>query len=125
MEYGLGEDLGPRTDWYDEVTIGIKNNSEHGNYYRSAQHRISRENNVDGFAKQYYSRFNDRVFEWTANYTNRWAAHSLNAVAGYSYQDFNGQGFSAENSNFPVDGIGENDMGTGTYLPDGRAGIGS
>ncbi|WP_286735617.1 MULTISPECIES: SusC/RagA family TonB-linked outer membrane protein [Sphingobacterium] len=107
------------------ATIGIKNNSEHGNYYRSAQHRISRENNVDGFAKQYYSRFNDRVFEWTANYTNRWASHSLNAVAGYSYQDFNGQGFSAENSNFPVDGIGENDMGTGTYLPDGRAGIGS
>ncbi|WP_293898996.1 TonB-dependent receptor domain-containing protein [Sphingobacterium sp. UBA5670] len=107
------------------ATIGIKNNSEHGNYYRSAQHRISRENNVDGFAKQYYSRFNDRVFEWTANYTNRWADHSLNAVAGYSYQDFNGQGFSAENSNFPVDGIGENDMGTGTYLPDGRAGIGS
>lgn len=125
VKYGLDEDFGHRTDWYDEATIGIKNNSEHGNYYRSAQHRISRENNVDGFAKQYYSRFNDRVFEWTANYTNRWAEHSLNAVAGYSYQDFNGQGFSAENSNFPVDGIGENDMGTGTYLPDGRAGIGS
>jgi len=125
VKYGLDEDFGHRTDWYDEATIGIKNNSEHGNYYRSAQHRISRENNVDGFAKQYYSRFNDRVFEWTANYTNRWDSHSLNAVAGYSYQDFNGQGFSAENSNFPVDGIGENDMGTGTYLPDGRAGIGS
>jgi len=107
------------------ATIGVKNNSEHGNYYRSAQHRISRENNVDGFAKQYYSRFNDRIFEWTANYTNRWAEHSLNAVAGYSYQDFNGQGFSAENSNFPVDGIADNDMGTGTYLPDGRAGLGS
>ncbi|WP_307184223.1 SusC/RagA family TonB-linked outer membrane protein [Sphingobacterium zeae] len=107
------------------ATIGVKNNSEHGNYYRSAQHRISRENNVDGFAKQYYSRFNDRIFEWTANYTNLWAEHSLNAVAGYSYQDFNGQGFSAENSNFPVDGIADNDMGTGTYLPDGRAGLGS
>jgi len=125
VKYGLDEDFGHRTDWYDEATIGIKNNSEHGNYYRTAQHRISRENNVEGFAKQYYSRFNDRVFEWTANYTNRWDSHSLNAVAGYSYQDFNGQGFSAENSNFPVDGIGENDMGTGTYLPDGRAGIGS
>ncbi|MGE8378597.1 MAG: TonB-dependent receptor domain-containing protein, partial [Sphingobacterium sp.] len=107
------------------ATVGIKNNTEHGNYYRSAQHRISRENNVDGFAKQYYSRFNDRVFEWTANYTNRWDKHSLNAVVGYSYQDFNGQGFSAENSNFPVDGINEHDMGTGTYLPDGRAGLGS
>lgn len=107
------------------ATVGIKNNSEHGTYYRSAQHRISRENNVDGFAKQYYSRFNDRVFEWTINYNNRWDKHSVNAVAGYSYQDFNGQGFSAENFNFPVDGIAEHDMGTGTYLPDGRAGLGS
>ena len=107
------------------ATIGIKNNSEHGNYYRSAQHRISRENNVDGFAKQYYSKFNDRVFEWTVNYNNRWDKHSLNAVGGYSYQDFNSQGFSAENSNFPVDGIRENDMDTGTYLPDGRANLDS
>lgn len=107
------------------ATVGLKNNTEHGNYYRSAQHRISRENNVDGFAKQYYSRFNDRVFEWTVNYNNRWDKHTLNAVGGYSYQDFNSQGFSAENSDFPVDGIRENDMDTGTYLPDGRANLDS
>lgn len=107
------------------ATIGVKNNSEHGTYYRSAQHRLSRQDGVDGNASQYYNKYNDRVFEWTVNYTNRWADHAVNAVAGYSYQDFNGQGFSANNSDFPVDGIKENDMGTGSYLVEGRAGMGS
>jgi TonB-linked SusC/RagA family outer membrane protein len=107
------------------ATIGVKNNSEHGTYYRSAQHRLSRQDGVDGNASQYYNKYNDRVFEWTFNYNNRWENHSVNAVAGYSYQDFNGQGFSANNSDFPVDGIKENDMGTGSYLVEGRAGMGS
>jgi TonB-linked SusC/RagA family outer membrane protein len=107
------------------ATIGVKNNSEHGTYYRSAQHRLSRQDGVDGNASQYYNKYNDRVFEWTVNYNNRWADHAVNAVAGYSYQDFNGQGFSANNSDFPVDGIKENDMGTGSYLVEGRAGMGS
>ncbi|MFD2903474.1 SusC/RagA family TonB-linked outer membrane protein [Sphingobacterium anhuiense] len=107
------------------ATIGVKNNSEHGSYYRSAQHRLSRQDGVDGNASQYYNKYNDRVFEWTFNYNNRWDNHTVNAVAGYSYQDFNGQGFSANNSDFPVDGIKENDMGTGSYLVEGRAGMGS
>jgi len=107
------------------ATIGVKNNSEHGSYYRSAQHRLSRQDGVDGNASQYYNKYNDRVIEWTFNYINRWDNHTVNAVAGYSYQDFNGQGFSANNSDFPVDGIKENDMGTGSYLVEGRAGMGS
>ncbi|PGH37723.1 MAG: hypothetical protein CRN43_19425, partial [Candidatus Nephrothrix sp. EaCA] len=35
------------------------------------------------------------------------------------------QGFNASNSNFSVDGVKENDMNTGSFLVDGRAGIGS
>lgn len=107
------------------ATVGIKSNSTHGSFYRSSQHRISRETGVDGNANQYYDRFNDRIFEWTVNYNNRFNDHSINAVGGYSYQDFNGQGFSANNSDFPVDGIREHDMGSGSYLIEGRAGIGS
>ena len=49
------------------ATIGVKNNSEHGTYYRSAQHRLSRQDGVDGNASQYYNKYNDRVFEWTVN----------------------------------------------------------
>ncbi|WP_156308849.1 SusC/RagA family TonB-linked outer membrane protein [Sphingobacterium endophyticum] len=107
------------------ATVGIKSNSEHGSFYRSAQHRLSRQDGIDGYASQDMRRNLDRVFEWTVNYNKRWEDHSVNAVGGYSYQDFNGQGFSGNNSDFPVDGIKENDMGTGSFLPDGRSGLGS
>jgi len=107
------------------ATVGVKTHTAHGAHYRSSQHRVSKENGVDGYANQYYNKYTDRIFEWTLNYNNRWDEHSIQAVGGYSYQDFNGQGFSANNSNFPVDGIREHDMGTGSYLVDGRAGIGS
>ncbi|RXF70593.1 SusC/RagA family TonB-linked outer membrane protein [Arcticibacter tournemirensis] len=110
---------------YTSAMFGIKSNTEHPRFFRSAQHRSSREGNVDGYAKQEYKRWDDRIFEWTVGYTKRLDDHQINAVAGYSYQDFNGQGFSAENSDFPVDGLQEHDMGSGTWLVDGRAGLGS
>ncbi len=112
-------------DLFASGMIAIKNNTEHNNFYRSAQHRISRAENIDGNASQSYSRWDDRTLELTLNYNKVIGNHSINAVGGYTYQDFNGQGFNANNSNFPVDGIRDNDMGTGTFLVDGRAGIGS
>jgi TonB-linked SusC/RagA family outer membrane protein len=112
-------------DLYTTAMVGIKNNSEHPTFFRSSQHRVSREQNVDGYAKQEYKRWQDRIVEWTLNYSKRFENHQISAVAGYSYQDFNGQGFWAENSNFPVDGLEEHDMGSGTWLADGRAGLGS
>lgn len=112
-------------DFYASGMIALKNDTEHKNFYRSAQHRISRNGNIDGNASQSYSRWDDRTLELTLNYNKNIGHHYINAVGGYTYQDFNGQGFSANNSNFPVDGIEDNDMGTGTWLADGRAGIGS
>uniref|UniRef100_F4CA34 TonB-dependent receptor n=1 Tax=Sphingobacterium sp. (strain 21) TaxID=743722 RepID=F4CA34_SPHS2 len=119
LKVNLTEDL------YTTAMVGIKSNSEHPSFFRSAQHRVSREQNVDGYAKQEYKRWQDRIVEWTVNYSKRFENHQITAVAGYSYQDFNGQGFWAENSNFPVDGLEEHDMGSGTWLADGRAGLGS
>ncbi len=103
-------------DLFATATIGIKSNMEHGSFYRSAQHRESRLNGIDGYGSQDFRRWEDRIFESTLNYQKRFADHQVNAVAGYSYQDFNGQGFNANNSHFPVDGIANNDLGTGTFL---------
>src|SRR5690606_27871655 len=91
----------------------------------SSQHRISRLDGLDGYGSQDFKRSLDRIFEWTVNYNKRWDDHSINAVGGYSYQDFNGRGFNANNTDFPVDGIREHDLGTGSFLTEGRAGIGS
>ncbi len=112
-------------DFYASGMVALKNNTEHKDFYRSSQHRISRNDRIDGYASQSYSRWDDRTLELTLNYNKTFRNHRVSAVGGYTYQDFNGQGFSANNSNFPVDGIQDNDMGTGTWLADGRAGIGS
>lgn len=107
------------------LTVGINDRTDHGRFYRSSEHRISRNDNVDGYASQDYNRYSDRILEWTNTYKKTFGDHDINAVAGFSYQDFNGQGFNANNSNFPVDRLQENSLGSGTFLPEGRAGIGS
>lgn len=112
-------------NFYASGMLAIKNDTEHKNFYRSAQHRISRNDKIDGYASQAYSGRKDRTLELTLNYNRQLGQHQVNTVGGYTYQDFNGQGFDANNSNFPVDGIQENDMGKGTWLQDGRAGMGS
>src|SRR5690606_10981223 len=103
------------------VMVGVNNRSEYPRFYRSAQHRESRANNIAGYAKQEYKSWNDRTFEWTVNYKKTVGNHNISSVAGYTYQDFNGQGFWAENSDFAVDGLEENNLQTGTFLPEGRA----
>ncbi|MGN6510312.1 MAG: SusC/RagA family TonB-linked outer membrane protein, partial [Chitinophaga sp.] len=112
-------------DLFASGMVAIKSNSEHNNFYRSSQHRISRKDDIDGYGSQSYKRWDDRTLELTLNYNKDIGQHSINAVGGYTYQDFNGQGFDANNSNFPVDGIRDNSLGTGTFLQDGRAGMGS
>ncbi len=108
------------------VMFGIDNKFEYGRFYRSSQHRMSRADKIDGYASQSYGQSLGRVLEWTVNYKNTFAdKHSVDAVVGYTYQDFNGEGFNANNSNFPVEGLRENSMGSGTFLKEGRAGIDS
>ena len=51
--------------------------------------------------------------------------HNLNAVAGYSYFETNGEGFDMRNYNFSVDKIKYWDIGQGTYLSDEKASMSS
>lgn len=94
-------------------------------YYESAQHKNSLDNNRDGYASQNYGQNSDKTFEWQTNYLNEFGDHVVNGVVGYSFQEFNGDGFNMNNADFPVDGIKAWDMGKGTYLSKGRAGMGS
>lgn len=112
-------------NWYTSAMVATKNNSQHPTYWRSAQHKSSRDAGVSGYASQAYSKWFDKTFEWLTAYNKILGRHSLKAVGGYSFQEFNGQGFSASNQDFPVDGLQEHDMNTGSFLTDGRAGLDS
>ena len=94
-------------------------------HYQSAQHKTSLDSKRDGYASQEYGQNIDKTFEWLASYLNDFNGFVVSGVAGYSFQEFNGDGFNMNNANFPVDGINAWDMGKGTYLSAGRAGMGS
>ena len=108
-----------------QAMVATRNSQWRNVYYESAQHKTSLDNNRDGYASQEYGENNDKTFEWLANYLNEFGNHVVGGVAGYSFQEFNGDGFDMNNANFPVDGINAWDMSKGTYLSTGRAGMGS
>jgi TonB-linked SusC/RagA family outer membrane protein len=57
----------------------------------------------------------DYLLELTADYNKTIEKHSLNALAGYSFQDFNWEGVEAGNQDFLIDGFLYNNLGAGAY----------
>ncbi|WP_235920974.1 TonB-dependent receptor [Foetidibacter luteolus] len=52
-----------------------------------------------------------KLLETYVTWNRRFGAHNINAVLGYSWQNFiNGDGFQASTSNFPVDNIAYNNL---------------
>ncbi len=136
----LRDDTGTNYDFLGDVTlklnltqnlttqamIATREHQWRDVYYESAQHKNSLDNNRAGYASQSYGHNYDKTFEWMANYLNEFNnEHVVSGVVGYSFQEFNGDGFNMNNADFPVDGIKAWDMAKGTYLSDGRAGMGS
>lgn len=94
-------------------------------YYTSkAAESIS--NDRTGRARLQNEKWADYTLEWIGNYNTRFGKHDLSAMGGYSYQEFNNQAFWAENSDFPSDGFGYNNLGAGLWnLEKGRLGMDS
>lgn len=104
------------------ITSGVGNSA----YWESSLHRNSRDNNREGYASQNWGRSGSESIDWTINYDRLFGRHSLRLLAGYSFQQLGGsETFKGSNSNFPVDGTKWYDMGSGTYLKEGRSSISS
>jgi len=79
-----------------------------------------------GEASVSYSKNWTNQVEWVTNYSMHINDHHIAAVAGYSYQESNGESLSANNKDFAYDSILYNDLGSGTYMKkDGEVGMGS
>ena len=89
------------------------------------QHPNNTEDNSGGTAQRSASSSRDRILEATGTYNDRIGEHGFNLLGGYSYQDFEQDGFSAGNSRFPTDLFGDDQLGAGTGLPDGIASMNS
>lgn len=109
-----------------QQVVGYENRQWELHEYRSKNHREELQNSRKGWAKLTFSKTENLTSEGYATYIKDFqGGHNLNAVAGYSYFEKNGENFNAENSNFAVDGVKYWDIGKGSYLSDGKAGMSS
>lgn len=73
----------------------------------------------DGEGSRSYSKERQYVLEWLANYSASFNnVHNLKAMLGYSYQYSQYSGFSAWNKDFPNDGLGADNLGSGELAKD-------
>lgn len=79
---------------------------------------------VKGEASINYNNYQTNHLEWLVNYGLYLPEHTLQAVAGYSYEDYKNEGFNANNADFS-NYFQYYAIGSGTYLSEGRAGMGS
>lgn len=93
-------------------------------YYQSRDAFLSRINGQNGNASRSTAFSYDRTFEYTLDYAKRWGAHQVTALAGYSYQDFMSEDFSASNRNFLTDAMSYNNLGAGQAFAAGATGAG-
>lgn len=103
-------------------TLGYENRQWELHQFRSRYHREEVTNNRAGWAQLHFEKIEHLTSEGYFSYVKEFnGGHSLNAVAGYSYFEKNGEKFNAENFNFGVEGLKYWDLESGSYLTDGKA----
>ncbi|MDE6543740.1 MAG: SusC/RagA family TonB-linked outer membrane protein [Muribaculaceae bacterium] len=97
--------------------------------YTDRRHLDSIQNGRNGYAYHYFSKTNRAYYDAYFSYLKEFGAnkeHRIDATAGWSFWEDNGaESFSANNSDFSINGVGEWNLGNGTYLKEGTAGMSS
>lgn len=78
-------------------------------------------NGYKGRAEVTYQKWYTQRLEWLANYALDIQDHSIKAVAGYTYENTRWERLQASNNDFAYDNIKWHDLGSGSYLADGKA----
>lgn len=105
-------------------TVGAVSRFGGSAYWESALHRRSRDQDRQGYAEQSWGRRSSESLEWIVNYNKIFGAHSIKAVAGYSYQRTGGnESFKGSNADFSIDGAKWYNMEEGSWLKEGRSTI--
>lgn len=118
-----------RVNWskpfYSTFMLAENREESEENVYWSSQAKESVDNNRRGRADRTYSKYVIRTLDWTNHYENTWDQHSLKAMAGYSYQRWDNSGMNAGNADFPTDFFNWDNIGSGSYLTEGKATLSS
>ena len=84
-------------------------------WFRPSTSTICINNGREGEASRKYSKERQYVVEWLTNYSGSFGSHNVKGMAGYSYQYAQYSGLDAYNKDFPNDGLGYDNLGSGEY----------
>lgn len=103
-----------------------ENNMTKRHEYISRDSYQSRNADYDGLASREDQFWVNNTLDMTLNYTLQDVdRHRINVLAGYSYQDFTYDNFSATNRDFMTDATNWYNLGSGRFLREGRADMGT
>ena len=88
--------------------------SNNDSWFRPSTSTQAVNNGYEGEARRSYSKERQYVVEWLTNYNTHIDKHNIKAMVGYSYQYSQYSGFNAENKDFPNDGLGSDNLGSGS-----------
>lgn len=80
-------------------------------------------NGYKGRAEVTYQKWYTQRLEWLINYALDIKDHSIKAVAGYTYENSRWERLKASNNDFAYDNIKWHDLGSGSFLNAGKAGM--
>ncbi|VFB14445.1 Outer membrane receptor proteins, mostly Fe transport [Bacteroides heparinolyticus] len=115
----------PIKNWQTNLMLSRRTASSHNRGYYTSQYFSQKSENHTGYAYHSEGEYMTDNLEITSKYNYAWDKHRFNVLAGYSYQYNVNEGFNANNYDFPSDFYLYNNLGLGTALKDGKAGMGS
>lgn len=97
------------------VNGSISRNNLLTGYYESRKSRAAEQ--ISGLARRSTTESDSKLLETTLTFNKTFnQIHKVNAIAGYSYQDFTSEYFMAQNRNFVTDLFSYNNLGAGNNL---------
>ncbi len=109
-----------------QVTVADHEDSNFNYWFRPSTSTLSQNNGYEGEGSRSYSKGFQRSLEWLVNYTGSFNNNNIKAMLGYSYQYSQYSGINADNKDFPNDGLGANNLGSGQWaVEEGHVGMGS
>lgn len=113
-------------DLSTQVTFADQQIDTYSSYFRPSTNTESIAKGWSGEASRGSDKNSQYSLEWIGNYRKTFGEHNLKVMAGYSYQYFCASGVSAENKNFPNDGVTYNNLGQGEWaMEEGNTGMSS
>lgn len=111
--------------WQTNLMLATGTSNAHDRGYYTSKYYAQKMDNHTGYAYHSFGESRTDNLEVTSKYSHTWDKHRFDGLLGYSYQYNVNEGFNANNYDFQNDFFQYNNIGIGSALKEGKAGMGS